>query len=50
VLIPFAPPLADAFRASPLGPLEWLLVLVVAIGPWIAAEAIRSRARIPWVA
>ena len=50
VLIPFVPPLAEAFRATPLGPLEWAAVLIVAVGPWVAAEAIRSRARIPWVA
>jgi Ca2+-transporting ATPase len=50
VLIPFLPPLADAFRATPLSPLEWALVLLVAVGPWLVAEAIRARARIPWVA
>jgi hypothetical protein len=50
VLIPFVPPLADAFRATPLSPLEWLLVLVSAVAPWLVAEAIRSRARIAWVA
>ena len=50
VLIPFVPPLADAFRATPLSPFEWLLVLVVAVAPWLVAEAIRSRAKIAWVA
>lgn len=50
VVIPFVPALADAFRATPLSPLEWGLVLLVATGPWLAAEAIRSRARIGWVA
>jgi Ca2+-transporting ATPase len=50
VLIPFVPPLADAFRATPLSPLEWVLVLVVAVAPWLVAEGIRTRARIAWVA
>jgi P-type Ca2+ transporter type 2C len=50
VLIPFVAPLADAFRATPPSPSEWALVLVVAIGPWIVAEVIRTRARLAWVA
>jgi Ca2+-transporting ATPase len=50
VLIPFVAPLADAFRATPLSPLEWVLVLVVAVLPWLAAETIRSQARRAWVA
>jgi magnesium-transporting ATPase (P-type) len=50
VLIPFIPPLADAFRASPLSPAEWLFALAVAIGPWLAAEAIRMRTSRAWVA
>ena len=50
VVIPFLPPLADAFRATPLSPLEWVLVLAVATGPWLVAEAIGSRARLAWVA
>lgn len=50
VLIPFVPPLADAFRASPLTPLEWILAFAVAVAPWLAAEAIRYRARLAWIA
>jgi Ca2+-transporting ATPase len=49
VLIPFVPPLADAFRASPLAPGEWLLALAVAIAPWLLAEGVRARARVPWI-
>lgn len=50
VLIPFVPMLADAFRATPLVPAEWLLALVVATAPWLVAEALRARARIAWIA
>jgi Ca2+-transporting ATPase len=50
VLIPFVPPLADAFRASPLSPLEWLVAIGVALLPWGIAEAIRVRRGLAWVA
>jgi Ca2+-transporting ATPase len=49
VAIPLIPPLADAFRASPLDPLEWALVGLVAIGPAILAEVMRGFGR-GWVA
>ncbi|MDP9481874.1 MAG: HAD-IC family P-type ATPase, partial [Chloroflexota bacterium] len=42
-LIPYVPPLADAFRATPLEPLDWALVAVVALLPALLAEAIRTR-------
>ena len=48
--IPLVPPLQEAFRATPLLPAEWGLVAVLACGPAILAEAIRTFARRPWVA
>jgi Ca2+-transporting ATPase len=45
VLIPYVPPLADAFRATPLDLADWLLVAVVAFVPAIAAEIGRMRGR-----
>ncbi len=48
--IPFIPPLADAFRASPLDLVEWLLVAAVAFVPAVVADAIRARWRVTWVA
>jgi Ca2+-transporting ATPase len=49
VAIPFVPPLADAFRASPLDALEWGIVAGIAFTPAIAAEVIRRFGR-TWVA
>jgi Ca2+-transporting ATPase len=48
--IPFMPAVADAFRASPLDPTEWLLVAAIALAPAVVAELIRSRGRTAWVA
>ena len=49
--IPFVPPLAEAFRASPLSPAEWLVAGLVAIAPAVVAEIIRARSgRLDWVA
>jgi len=50
VLIPFVPPVADAFRASPLSTLEWVLVAGVALLPATVAELLRRAGRGPWVA
>ena len=52
VLIPYVPPLADAFRATALDPSDWLLVAVVAFAPALAAEVARMRGRgtAVWVA
>jgi Ca2+-transporting ATPase len=52
VLIPYVPPLAEAFRASPLELSEWLLVAVVAFIPAVVAELARmlGRGRRVWVA
>jgi Ca2+-transporting ATPase len=51
-LIPYIPPLAEAFRATPLGPEQWLLVAAVALAPAVVAEIIRTvgRGRITWIA
>jgi P-type Ca2+ transporter type 2C len=43
VLIPFVPPLAGAFRATPLDLVDWLLVAIVAFVPAVAAELARTR-------
>ena len=48
--IPSIPPLADAFRAVPLAPAEWLLVAAVALAPAALAELIRWRTGREWVA
>jgi Ca2+-transporting ATPase len=48
--IPHLPPLAEAFRATPLDALELALVAVVAVGPAAVAEGIRARTRSAWVA
>jgi Ca2+-transporting ATPase len=52
VLIPYLPPVADAFRAVPLTSGEWLLVAVVALLPPAVAELVRWRGRgeLDWVA
>lgn len=48
--IPLIPPMADAFRAVPLGAADWLLVAVVALAPAGLAELIRWRTNGDWVA
>jgi Ca2+-transporting ATPase len=48
--IPYVPPLADAFRATQLAPLELAVIAVIAVAPSIAAEVIRSLRGTPWVA
>ena len=50
VLIPLVPPLADAFRATTLDAFDWILVAVVALGPALLAEGVRSVRRTVWVA
>ncbi len=52
VAIPYLPPLAEAFRATPLDLTDWLLVLIVAFAPALLAEIIRTRGagRVTWVA
>jgi hypothetical protein len=47
--VPYLPPLAEAFRASPLSAGEWLLVGCVALAPAVVAQAARAMGR-RWIA
>ena len=47
--IPFLPPIADAFHASPLTAAEWGIVAVIALVPAVLAEGVRRLGR-TWVA
>jgi hypothetical protein len=47
--IPYFPPLAEAFHASPLSAAEWAAVAVISLVPAIVAEVMRRRRR-TWVA
>lgn len=51
-VIPYIPPLAEAFRATALDVIDWLLVALVAFIPAVAAELgrMRGRGRSVWVA
>jgi magnesium-transporting ATPase (P-type) len=48
--IPYVPPLAEAFRASPLSLEELGLVALVALAPAVLAEIIRTLRPRVWVA
>lgn len=49
--MPFVPGLAGAFRAVPLGALEWAIVAGVALAPAALAEGVRRRRTgVAWVA
>jgi Ca2+-transporting ATPase len=48
--IPFIPTVGEVFRAVPLGAGDWLLVGIVALGPALLAEMIRTIRRGAWVA
>ena len=50
VAIPYVPPLAEAFRATPLAANEWVVVAVVAFAPLLVAEAWRTVRGTRWVA
>jgi magnesium-transporting ATPase (P-type) len=50
LLIPFVPPLAEAFRATPLDAVDLSLVALVAVGPALVAEVVRTLRRTTWVA
>ena len=50
ILIPLVPPLAEAFRASPLSAEDWILVAVVAFAPAFLAEIVRTVRGSLWVA
>jgi Ca2+-transporting ATPase len=49
-LIPLVPPLAEAFRATPLAPEEWLLVAIIALVPAVLAQLVRALRGWTWVA
>ncbi len=50
-VIPYVPALAEAFRATPLDALDWILVAGVAVLPAIVAEVVRTvRPGTTWVA
>jgi Ca2+-transporting ATPase len=49
LFIPFLPPLAQAFHASPLALWEWGIVLLLALLPAVYAEAVRRMGN-TWVA
>ena len=48
--IPYLPPLAEAFRATPLDPVDWTLVAAIALAPAIVAELVRWITGREWVA
>jgi Ca2+-transporting ATPase len=50
IVIPFIPPLRDAFQATPLDATDWLLVVVIALAPAVVAEAYRAIRHKLWVA
>jgi Ca2+-transporting ATPase len=50
VAIPYLPPLAEAFRATPLEPDDWAIVAAVALAPALLAEVIRTVRGRPWIA
>ena len=51
-VIPYVPPLADAFRATTLDVSDWILVSVIAFVPAVTAEVARIRAagKMVWIA
>ncbi len=50
VIIPYVPPLAEAFRAVPLSGTEWLFVALVALGPAVVGDVVRTIRPRTWVA
>jgi len=50
VVIPFVPPLREAFQATPLDAFDWLLVAIVALAPALVAESYRAVRHRPWIA
>jgi Ca2+-transporting ATPase len=50
VLIPFIPPLAEAFRATPLDLVDWAFVILIAVAPAGVAEVLRATTGREWVA
>ena len=50
VAIPYVPPFAEAFRATPLDPSDWAIVALIALAPAVVAEIIRAVTGREWVA
>ncbi len=50
ISIPFVPPLAAAFRATPLVASDWAIVAAIALAPAALAEVIRATTHKEWVA
>jgi Ca2+-transporting ATPase len=50
VAIPYIPPFAEAFRATPLDPSDWAIVALIALAPAIVAELVRAVTGREWVA
>jgi Ca2+-transporting ATPase len=50
VVIPFVPPVRDAFHATPLDATDWLLVAGIALAPALVAEIYRAVRHKTWVA
>ena len=50
IAIPYLPPLAEAFHATPLAPDDWAVVAIVALAPAVLAEVIRTVRGRPWIA
>jgi P-type Ca2+ transporter type 2C len=50
IVIPYVPALAEAFQATPLDAIDWLLVAAVALFPALIAECYRAVLHRPWVA
>jgi Ca2+-transporting ATPase len=50
VSIPYIPPLAAAFRATPLLASDWIIVATIALAPAVFAELIRATTHREWVA
>jgi hypothetical protein len=48
--IPYVPPLADAFRATPLNLVDLAFVAAIAIVPAVVADLVRIHRRVVWVA
>ena len=48
--IPLVPPLAEAFRATPLDASDWLIVALVALAPAVLAEAVKTARGRLWIA
>ena len=48
--IPSVPPIAEAFRVTPLYVVDIAMVAVLALAPAVLAEILGARARVVWVA